>query len=417
MKAKTKRLIASEAISRRRVFEIDFALTEEQEQFRSVARTFAQENLKPATLRREWIEDPRDRYPWDLIEAFGKLGFRELTIPESYGGIGASTLTAALVAEEFAAGDAAFAISVSHCWRDTKLVAGAGTQQQKEWFFGEYVKDHRFLTSLAMTEPAHGSDSGIPYPDTKLNTTAELTGDKWVVNGRKRFVGNGNVSKLLFVMACTDSAKRLPEGSSLIMVPRATPGLEVEEIYDKIGLRMSNNVELTFSSCQVSKDMLLGPLNKGYDVLGQHLRSGEAIRASIAVGLATSAYEAAMNHARERVQGGKPIIDHQAVGTKLARMATMLETARTMAWRYAWSVDAPQYFDKKLGYMANYFATRQCFEVCTMAMEILALDGILRSTPGQKYMRDAVMMLSAGGPVDNLLLKIHNALTLEQQPR
>ena len=335
-------------------------------------------------------------------------------MPEEYGGAGASTLTACLVAEEFAAADAGFTISFNHCWRDIKLVEGAGTHEQKDWFFPPFVKDNRYLTSVAMTEPAHGSDTSIPYQEAKLDTIAVLEGEQWVVSGRKRFTSNGNIAKLLFLMASTDSLKPLLRGSSLLMVPREqTNAIEVEEIYDKVGLRLLNNVELVFNGCKVDKGMLLGSKNEGFQVMSKCFVSQDPLRSAISVGLARSAYEAALEHARQRIQGGRPIIDHQAVGMKLARMGMILETARTMVWRSAWGADNPSHFDRKLGYMANYYSVMGSFEICRMAVEILGLNGLLRSLPAQKYLRDATMMLAAGTPIDNILIRIQNLLREE----
>ncbi len=378
------------------------------------ARQFAQERIRPVAMDREWIEDPCKRFPWDLVEEASKRGFRTLTVPEEYGGVGASTLTACLVAEEFGAADVGFTISFNHCWRDIKLVEGVGTKEQKEWFFPSFVKDDRYITSVAMTEPAHGSDVSIPYQEARLDTRANLEEGKWVINGRKRFVSNGNLARLLFLMAATDSSKPLTQGSSLFMVPREeTQGIEIEEIYDKIGTRLLNNAELIFNNSKIDKKNLLGNVNQGFQVMSHCFRSQDPLRSAISVGVARSAYETALTHATQRIQGGRPIINHQAVGMKLARMCMILETARTTIWRSAWGVDNPSHFDRKLGHMANYYAVTGSFEVCKMAVEILALNGLLMNLPAQKYLRDSTMMLAAGTPIDNILIRIQNLLKEE----
>lgn len=393
---------------------MDFRLSDEQIEMKTLARDFAERVIKPEIKKREKMQDSRERYPWPALEGASDLGFRTLRVPKEYGGLGADVFTTALVAEEFAAADAGFTISFNHCWRDVDVVNEAGTEEQKATFFDKFTRDNRFLTAMAVTEAAYGSDTKIPYPEISLALKARPIGnDGWSLSGNKLWVSNGAEARMIFVMASTDDSKKIQNGSTLFMIPQGTAGLSVETVWEKPGLKMLNNAELHFEDCHVPREGIIGKVNDGFHTHSMGMKSAGALRASIAVGLARSAYEEALGYSAKRIQGGKPIIEHQAVGMKLARMYVMIESARTLAWRAAWAADDPKNYDSKISMAVSYLSERTCFDVCALALEILALSGVLAESPVRKYMEDASTIISAGQPLDTGLIRLQNLIRRE----
>jgi alkylation response protein AidB-like acyl-CoA dehydrogenase len=387
---------------------VDFQLTEEQIQIRNLARKFC-EKIKPELRRRARISDPKERFPWPIIEEADKLGFRTLRVPKEYGGPGADTITAVLCAEEFAAVDAGFTISFcNHNWRDPDLIKGVGTAEQKAIFFEKFVKDRHYLSGNAFVEAGVASDYILPYSDSCFTTKAKEVDGKWVINGNKLWVTNGAEAKIIYVLASTDDSKQVENGTTMFMVPQGTPGMEIGQSWEHMGMRMLNSYELMFKDCKVGKENILGKVNDGFRV-SQH-RSGGALRAAIANGIARCSYEEALRYSTERVQGGKPIIAHQAIGMKLARMQTMIEASRTMAWRAAWAAENPGKDDPKIGLNATYLAYKTAQTVTSDTIEIMALNGILTEGEAWKCHNDASVMISAGSPLDIILLRLHNLI-------
>lgn len=387
---------------------MDFHLTDEQVQIRSLARDFCQK-IKPELRRRARLADSKERFPWPVIEEADKLGFRTLRVPREHGGPGGDVLTAVLAAEEFGAVDAGFAISFcNHNWRDPDLINEVGTQEQKAAFFEKFVNDSHYLSGNAFVEAGVASDYILPHANSSFTTKAKEANGRWTINGNKLWATNAAEAKVIYVLASTDDSKRIEKGTTLFMVPQGTPGMRIGQAWEHKGLQMLNSYEVIFENCVVGKENILGEVNGGFQV-SQH-RSGGALRAAIATGIARSSYEEALHYSGERVQGGKHIIEHQAVGMKLASMQTMIETARTMTWRAAWAADNPGKDDPKVGLNATYFAYKTAQTICYQTLEIMALNGIITDSEAWKCHNDASVMISAGSPIDVILLRLHNMI-------
>ena len=321
---------------------MDFALTSEQQRLRKIAREFAYTELWPAAQRLDKAVAARDAYPAGLVLRASELGLRTLKIPRKYGGLGVDALTEVLVLEEIATGDCGFAMTLAHAWREGNLLARWCTPAQRERFLPEFMADPGYLTSLAATEPHAGSDNGLPYAgdlQAGPRTTAVADGDCWVINGRKRFITNGNVARLVILWARTDPGRPWTEGTSGFLVPAGAPGLRVGRTEDKAGLRLNQNVELIFEDCRIPASNLIGELNKGYQLSEQSMIGSKAKEAVRALGVARCAYELALSWAAQRVQGGAVLIAHESISTRLAQVLQEIELARTLIWRAAWAVD------------------------------------------------------------------------------
>ncbi|MBO0802439.1 MAG: acyl-CoA dehydrogenase family protein [Nocardiopsaceae bacterium] len=371
---------------------MDFSLTPEQVELQGVARRFAYTELWPAAQELDKAARPRDAFPADLVKRASELGLRTLKLPREYGGRGIDAVTEALVLEEIAVGDCGFAMTLAHAWREGNLIARWGTRDQRERFLPELASDPGYLTSLAMTEPHAGSDNGLPY-DGDLGagprTSAVLDGDHWVINGTKRFITNGNVARLIVLWARTDPGKPWTRGTSGFLVPADAPGLRVGRTEDKSGLRLNQNVELIFDDCRIPKENLIGELHHAHALSEEAMIGSKTKEAVRALGVARSAYELAGQWATERIQGGSPLIQHEAIAARMAQVLQELETARTLIWRAAWSVDHDPERARPLEDMAMLYTSEMGIRVAAQCLRIFGARGSLRDWPMEKLMRDA----------------------------
>src|SRR5262249_45357452 len=205
---------------------MDFTLTEEHLRWRAVARDFAESVIKPDVLRRDRIPAAAERIPWDWIREADRLGLRTLGVSKAWGGAGADVLTMCLAGEELAVGDLGFAVIMDQCWKMAHILSDAMTPDQQRKFIPPFVADPEATLAIAFTEAGAGSDHQGYYdaPDIDFRTTAVRDGDAYVINGTKRFVSNGCMAKLYFVIARTDSSRSLREGGSVFIVPSDAPG-------------------------------------------------------------------------------------------------------------------------------------------------------------------------------------------------
>lgn len=390
---------------------MDFKLTDEQLMIQKLVRDFAQSHVRRELAGREWVGDPHERFPWGVVDRGFELGLKGLNVPREFGGAEADTLTLCIADEELACVDQGVAEIFDQMWNESRKIATLGTREQKEWFFGRFMKDPRFFATTAFTEPTHGTDHWVPYEGTHLDTVARLEGDEWVINGTKIYITMGSEASVYLVYACTDPSKPMSQGTSIFIVPRETPGVRVGTIYNKIGERFVNNAEIIFEDCRVPKENLLGELNRGMQLTDPRLAETNVETAAIAVGTARGALEAAIEYAKQRVQGGRPLIEHQAIGMRLAELSTMLEAARTLVWRAAWAVQYMRPYDPKIHSMAKWYASEVAVKVCLGALEIFGGSGFMfLDNPAQKRLRDSLAMLHADGTKEAHLQKIQRIL-------
>lgn len=396
---------------------MDFWLTEQQLELQQVARRFAYEEIQPRARELDRAVDPRDAYPRDLVRRASELGLRTMKVPRELGGLGADILTEVIVLEEIAVGDVGFAMTLAHCWREGYFIATCTTAEQRSRFLPEFMADPEYVTSFAQTEDHAGSDNGLPYTadvESGPRTSAVLDGDEWVINGRKRFITNGNTSHLTVLMARTDRTVPFTRGISAFLVPMDTPGVRVGRIEDKFGLRLNQNVEIIFEDARIPCDNLVGALNDGHRVL-EPIRFGSKTREAVrALGAARAAYEFADAYARERVQGGAPIIQHGSVATALGTMATEIELARTMIWRAAWAADHDRDRARPLEDMAKLTASEMAIRVAPRAMQLFGARGAMRDYPMEKLVRDAATILLP--PIGNTAVQVRLANWLLRHP-
>ena len=316
----------------------DIRLNDEQRAFQQMAREFAQNEIKPIALDLDRKPSWEDRIPWDVLKKGSQLGFRTFVLSEENGGAGASDqLTACVVAEELAAGDigtAYYYMLTARRARDWFEIRA--TQEQRDYFIPRFIEDDLYFTTVAIHEP--DTDLGYDYytetpKNARLRTTAvEQSDGSWIINGAKNFQTVGYLAKLIVTIAQTENGPRafLVEGDS--------PGL-VRHPMSKIGRRIGDNAEIFYDNVRVPPGRILPPPPPGRTDMGTHV-----IIASLTLGLGRAALEETIKYTQERVSGGKPIIQHQAVGLFLGEMAMNLEAARRLIWTAAWAKDHPEAF-------------------------------------------------------------------------
>jgi alkylation response protein AidB-like acyl-CoA dehydrogenase len=391
---------------------MDFSLTPTQIAIRDTVRKFVKQEVRPVALERDRIPRPEDAYPWDLVRKAARLGLRTLALPRELGGGGADFLTLLVVCEELAYGDLGVAESFDTTLSWSAVMSALMNEEQQKRFIPPFLADETFMLAQGLTEPHWGSDNILPNEDPKtgISTTARRDGNGWVLNGTKSFISNGNTAKLVFITARTDPTKDVVEGCSLFAVPAGTPGFRAGTVEHKSGQRLNNNAELILEDCRVPHENLIGEVGKGLQLLGRLGFANTLKTAAVALGVARAAYEDAVEYAKTRVQGSRPIIEHQAVGMMLADMLMKIEAARSMTWRAGWGVDHDPNYDPKLSFMTKVFATEMVVDVTLRATEILGRFGTCVGVPVEKYHRDALTLLHSAGTQQVLLIKTANSI-------
>jgi alkylation response protein AidB-like acyl-CoA dehydrogenase len=304
--------------------------------------------------------------------------------------------------EEIAAGDGATSTIVAV---QNSVVCGPvlafGNDAQKEHYL-EPLASGRRLGCFCLTEPHVGSDAGA------ISTRAERDGDSFVINGVKQFITTGRNADVAIVFAVTDKAAG-KKGISAFIVETTAPGFVVARVEDKTGQRASDTAQIVFENCEIPAANLLGREGEGYPIALANLEAGRIGIAAQAVGMARSAYEAALAYARERHSFGKPIVEHQAVAFRLADMATQIEAARQLVWHAASLRDAGEPCLKEAS-MAKLFASEMAERVCSDAIQIHGGYGYVTDFPVERIWRDARVCQIYEGTSDIQRLVIGRAL-------
>ena len=356
---------------------IDFALTDEQQEMRDLAHTFAEEEIRPVAAEL----DEREEFPWELVKKAGELGLTSFAFPEEIGGLGITDeLTNCIITEELSWGCAGVAtvLGATHLASIPMLIAG--TDEQKRRLLKPVI-ERNGLCAMALTEPGAGSDVAA------MTTTARRDGDSYVLNGAKRFITNGGIADLYVIFATVDRALG-HRGVTAFIVPGDTPGLTGGKKEKKLGIRCSHTGEVLLDDVRVPVENRLGEEGSGFKLAMTMLDRSRPMIAAIALGIARAAYEYARDYARERVQFGKPIAANQSIQFMLADMATNVQAARLMTWWSAKVTETGRPFLYESS-MAKNFASDVAMEVTNDAVQIYGGYGYIREYPVEKLFRDA----------------------------
>ncbi len=356
---------------------MNFELTEDQKMIRQAARDFAQNVLKPGVIDRD-----RDMiYPTEEVNQMGELGFLGMMVSPEYGGGGMDTVSYALAMEEISKVDNSCSVIMSVnnslvCWGLEKF----GTEEQKKKYLPDLAAGIK-IGAFCLSEPEAGSDA------TSQRTTAEDKGDYYLLNGTKNWITNGGSASVYLVMAQTDPEKG-HKGINCLIVERGMEGFIVGAKEDKLGIRSSDTHTLIFNDVKVPKENRIGEDGFGFKFAMKTLGGGRIGIASQALGIASGAYELALEYSKTRKAFGKEIAQHQAIQFKLADMATEIDAARLLVLKAAWLKDNNLDYEMASS-MAKVFASEVAMRTTVEAVQIHGGYGYVKEYHVERLMRDA----------------------------
>jgi alkylation response protein AidB-like acyl-CoA dehydrogenase len=341
---------------------IGFGLTEDQELLRAEVRRFAEERIRPGVAER----DRDHRFPGEILGEMGEMGLLGMMVPEAYGGAGVDALTYCLAVEEIArvCPSTAVTMSVTNsvcCWP----VVQFGSEELKRRVLPALASGEA-LGGFGLTEPGSGSDAA------GMRTTARRDGDVWVLDGEKAWITNAGFAKYYVALARTDPAAG-KRGISAFVVPSDAPGFSVGKPEEKLGLKASRTAQILFNECRIPAANLLGAEGQGLRIAFATLGHSRLGIAAQSVGIHHRALELAVAYARERVQFGVPIAQHQAVQFKIAQIATELAAARALTWAAASEDHSSR--SGRLAAQAKLYASEAANRACQESLQIHGGNG------------------------------------------
>lgn len=354
---------------------MDFALSDEQQAIRDMARSFADENIAPKAI--EW--DESGHFPEDVVRSVGELGMAGIYVREDVGGSGLGRLDAALIFEALAYGCPSIASFISIHNMCAWMIDSFGTEEQRQTWLPSMCTMEK-IASYCLTEPGSGSDAAA------LRTRADLDGNQWKLNGAKAFISGGGFSDLYLAMVRTGDDG--PKGVSAMMIEKGTDGLSYGANERKMGWRAQPTSLVQFDDCKVPANHLIGEEGKGFKYAMAGLDGGRLNIAASALGAAQFALDKALQYATERKAFGKPIAGFQALQFKLADMETELQAARVFLHQAAWKLDRKAPDATKYCAMAKRFVTDTAFNVANDALQIHGGYGYLADYGMEKIVRD-----------------------------
>lgn len=360
---------------------MDFQIPENLRLMVDTVRRFVKQDLDPISRQ---VED-EDRIPEDVVQTMRDLGLFGLAIPEEYGGLEVGLLGECLVYEEMSKANACFRTRIG-----TNNGIGAqgiimdGTPEQKQRYLPKLASGE-WTGCFALSEPEAGSDAA------NVQTTAEMKDGRWVLNGRKHFITNGDIADIASVFALTDRSKRARGGITAFIVEKTFPGFYVGTIERKMGLRGSHTCELIFDECQVPVENVIGGeanIGQGFKTAMKILDKGRLTMGASALGSAQKLLELSIDYAKQRVQFGRPIAEFQAVQIMLADMATQIYAGRQMLYHAACLRDTKGESVIKEAAMVKLFCTEMANRVADMAVQIHGGMGYMKDYPVERFYRD-----------------------------
>ena len=355
---------------------IDFSLSEEQKRLLMKARDFATKEIKPVTIE----YDKEGTYPEEILKKAHELGLMYTKIPKEYGGQGLSFVEHYIMTEALNYECPSIAQMIGISLLSMAPILLGGTEEQKKKFLGTMTKSYR-SGCFCLTEPEAGSDAAV------METTAEKKGDRYIINGTKRYITNGKYGDLLCLFATIDRSLGT-KGICCFAVPRSTPGIEVVKVEDKMGHRALNTAELKFENVEISEENLIGQEGQGFKLAMMALDRGRLNIAACCTGISQKALDEAVDWANTRVQFGQPIGKFQGVHFMLADMNALVIASRAMYLQGAWMLDQNISCTTEAA-LTKCFASDAAMKVTTDAVQILGGAGYMKGAIVEKLMRDA----------------------------
>ncbi len=359
---------------------LDYGLTEDQRAIRDLARSIANQEIRPVAAE----YDRTGEFPWPIVRTLAAADLFAVIVDEAYGGVAgcSRSMNMVLVTEELSKACGGIALAFAGSALGAIPIMLAGSEEQKRRYLPELAAGRR-LGAFALTEPQAGSDAG------GIRTTALRDGNHFVLNGTKQWITGGGEAEIYTVIALTNPAKG-PRGASAILVEKGTPGFSFGKKEDKMGIRASATRELVFQDCRVPAENLLGREGTGFITAMRTFDASRPGVAAQALGIAQGALDLAVDYAIGRRQFGAPVSSFQGLRFLLADMATKVEAARALIYATARYIDSgPKERPTIYSAMSKCFASDVAMEVTTDAVQVFGGYGYMRDYPIEKYMRDA----------------------------
>ncbi|MFC1861310.1 acyl-CoA dehydrogenase family protein [Chloroflexota bacterium] len=393
-------------------------LTEEQKQIKTLVRQFCKREVDARRMKELVdkastainIEELRAIQPLDLVEKLHDTGLHQLAVPTKYGGGGADYLTRVIACEEAGYSGGIVGSILSMAWMYCANLADYPvTEAQRDWFYPQFMENPTMTLAEATSEPHGNTDMHIGYegPGVQSETFACKDGDEWVLNGSKMFSSYGGVADLIMVLARTDKQRPLTQSLSYFWVKKDTPGMTMEAnrmLVDFIG----GNVQIHLDNVRVPESHLVGELNNGY-CLRERSVAMRMLPMAVFLGSAQKLYEEMREYAKERIQGGKPIIEHSNMARMLGEAGINLEAARAFirkaAWENDWREKAGQPVNVFWTEAVRYYVKKMCWRLCEIASDVYGGMASSVDMPVESFVRQAYCMQHLGGTTEmNALL-------------
>ncbi|WP_413511366.1 acyl-CoA dehydrogenase family protein [Myroides odoratus] len=380
---------------------MNFEYNETQAMIAESIRDFAEQNIRPYIM--EW--DEAQIFPVDLFKKLGEMGYMGVLVPEEYGGSGLNYHEYITIVEEISKVDSSIGLSVAaHNSLCTNHILTFGNEEQKKKWLPK-LATAEWIGAWGLTEHNTGSDAG------GMNTTAVKDGDHWVLNGAKNFITHA-ISGNVAVVIVRTGEKGDSRGMTAFVIEKGTAGFSSGKKENKLGMRASETAELIFDNCRVPDANRLGEVGEGFIQAMKILDGGRISIGALSLGIAKGAYEAALKYSKERVQFGKPISEFQAIGFKLADMATEIEASELLLHKAAFLKNNHKPMTK-IGAMAKMYASEVCVKVATDAIQIHGGYGYTKDYPVEKFFRDSKLCTIGEGTTEIQKLVISRHIVKE----
>ncbi len=404
-----------------------FQLSAEQQEFRDTVRDFVTREVKPVANHPDRLQAEDMHFVPAILEQASQMGLRTLALSEALGGAGADTLTACVVTEELAAGDIGFAATLARTSDlGHVLFDQAMSEAQRKQFLKNYLEDDHYHLAYAGSD-IEADDGGWNYhrkdkSEVEIPVVAAKAGNDLVLNGTYAFVAGAPLAKLLAVQVKTDAKASGLDGAAIVLVPAGIAGMTVTES-PKVQTEADGTQyyrwfhgtggSVTFKDCKVPAANVLAGRTQLYGAAVAAGRGNPLVQA-LNVGLGRAAYESAIDYTKIRVQGGRPIIEHQAVGTILAEIAIRLETSRNLVWKAAWAADnADAYASESnlpLQSMAKAYVSHAVHEATLLAAECFGAMGVMKDMPQPHYVHNALVFVHSDTSNSTAKLRVTEAI-------
>lgn len=378
---------------------MNFQPSENQQLIAQTVRNFAEKHIRPRLM--EW--DEKQEFPIEVFRKLGELGLLGVLVPESYGGAGLSYTEYVTAISELAKVCGSIGLSMAaHNSLCTGHILQFGSEEQKKKYLPKLATGEH-IGAWGLTEANTGSDA------MRMQCVAKADGDYFLINGAKNWITHGITGNVAVVLARTGELLD-SRGITAFIVERGTPGFRGGKKENKLGMRASETAEMIFEDCRVHKSQVIGQVGEGFIQSMKVLDGGRISIAALSLGIAKGAFEAALKYSQERQQFGKPIAEFQAIGFKLADMATKIEAAELLTFQAADLKNRGEKVTRQSAF-AKYYASEVAVSTATEAVQIFGGYGYTKDFPVEKFYRDSKLCTIGEGTSEIQKLVIARELT------